>query len=324
MKNCLLIPIILLSVLSARKSLIKLATLAPEGTEWHGMLLEMGQEWSSVSKGSVKLRVYPGGIIGDERDMVRKMRIGQIHAAGITTEGLSEIVNDFSAYFVPLAYQSSEDIQAVTNALLPDLEKQLETKGFKLLHLGDLGWVYWFSSKPFKTPNQLKNMKIFTWAGDFKWERLWEKAGYNPVPLASIDILSGLQTGLINTFATMPLYALSQQSFGIANHMLDLKWGVLMAGIIIDKRAWDRIPKKYHKKLIEITKSIQAKQQKINRQAELQSIMAMKEYGLSVHTLEQQEIELWQDEVNKMSSDLRGEIIPGDIYDKVITLTKEQ
>ena len=323
MKHLLFIILIFSSFLDARKTIVKLATLAPEGTDWHGMLLEMGQEWSAVSKGSVRLKIYPGGVIGDERDMVRKMRIGQIHAAGITTEGLSEIVPDFSAYFVPLAYQTKEDIQAVTDAMLPSLEKQLEDNGFKLLHLGDIGWVYWFSSKPIRTPDELKKMKIFTWAGDFKWERLWEKAGYNPVPLASVDILSGLQTGLINTFATMPLYALSQQSFSIANHMLDLKWGVLMAGIIIDVKTWERIPKKYHKKLVGVTQSIQKKQNTLNKEAELQSIKMMKQYGLSIHTINNQEKDKWKDEVDKMSPDLRGDIIPSNIYDKVINLTNQ-
>ncbi len=323
MKHLLFIILIFSSFLDARKTIVKLATLAPEGTDWHGMLLEMGQEWSAVSKGSVRLKIYPGGVIGDERDMVRKMRIGQIHAAGITTEGLSEIVPDFSAYFVPLAYQTKEDIQAVTDAMLPSLEKQLEDNGFKLLHLGDIGWVYWFSSKPIRTPDELKKMKIFTWAGDFKWERLWEKAGYNPVPLASVDILSGLQTGLINTFATMPLYALSQQSFSIANHMLDLKWGVLMAGIIIDIKTWERIPKRYHKKLVGVTQSIQKKQNTLNKEAELQSIKMMKQYGLSIHTINNQEKDKWKDEVDKMSPDLRGDIIPSNIYDKVINLTNQ-
>ena len=82
-----------------------------------------GRNGKKATKKSVNLRVYPGGIIGDERDMVRKMRIGQIHAAAITTEGLTEIVPEFSAYYVPLAFQDSEDIMAVTESLLPDLEK---------------------------------------------------------------------------------------------------------------------------------------------------------------------------------------------------------
>ena len=311
-----------ISIGISRKTVVKLATLAPEGTEWHGMLLDMGQEWKKSSKKSVHLRVYPGGVIGDERDMVRKMRIGQIHAAAITTEGLSEIVPDFSAYYVPLAFQNSEDVMSVTESLLPSLEKKLEEQGFKLLHIGELGWAYWFTSKPIKTPNDLKSMKIFTWAGDFKWERLWEKAGYNPVPLASVDILSGLQTGLINSFSTIPLYALSQQSFGIAKHMLDLKWGVLMAGIVIDNRVWSRISKKYHDDLINITKSIQNKQKNLNANAEKESIQAMQEYGLQVHSIDENGLKIWKDEVKKMEPELRGNIIPAEIFDKVIELTQ--
>jgi len=321
--NRLLITLVLLfSIGLSRKTVVKLATLAPEGTEWHGMLIEMGQEWKKKSKKSVHLRVYPGGVIGDERDMVRKMRIGQIHAAAITTEGLSEIVPDFSAYYVPLAFQNSEDVMSVTEALLPSLEKQLDEQGFKLLHIGELGWAYWFTSKPIKTPDDLKSMKIFTWAGDFKWERLWEKAGYNPVPLASVDILSGLQTGLINSFSTIPLYALSQQSFGIAKHMLDLKWGVLMAGIVIDNRVWGKISKKYHDDLINVTKSIQSRQKKLNANAEKESIKAMQDYGLQVHSIDENGLRIWIDEVKKMEDELRGNIIPAEIYDKVIELTQ--
>ena len=321
MKKTFIIFALFISIGISRKTVVKLATLAPEGTKWHGMLLNMGQEWKKISKKSVSLRVYPGGVIGDERDMVRKMRIGQIHAAAITTEGLSEIVPEFSAYYVPLAFQNSKDVMAVTEALLPDLNVKLEKQGFKLLHIGELGWAYWFTTKPIKTPDDLKAMKIFTWAGDFKWERLWEKAGYNPVPLASVDILSGLQTGLINSFSTIPLYALSQQSFGIANHMLDLRWGVLMAGIVIDKRVWSRIAKKYHADLQDVTKIIQNNQKNLNVNAEKESIKAMQNYGLKVHSLDENDFELWRSEVRKMTPELRGNIIPTQIYDKVIELT---
>ena len=96
MRRYVLIYLVFLSIGISRKTIVKLATLAPEGTAWHGMLVEMGQEWKKASKKSVQLRIYPGGVIGDERDMGRKMRIGQIQAAGMTAEGLSEIVSDFS------------------------------------------------------------------------------------------------------------------------------------------------------------------------------------------------------------------------------------
>jgi len=324
MKKYLFIFLILSSFTFARKIVVKIATLAPEGTDWHGMLIEMGQEWKEITNGKVQLKIYPGGVIGDERDMVRKMRIGQIHGAGITAEGLSEITPEFGSYFVPLAYQSSEDVKAVTDELMPEFEKKLKQSGFKLLYLGEVGWVYWFSAKLIKEPNDLKKMKFFTWAGDFKWEQAWKKAGYNPVALSSTDIISSLKTGLINTLPTMPIYALSQQSFGIANQMLNLKWGVLMAGIVIDLDTWYRIPNKYHADLINSLNLIQNKYISLNKDSEDKAIAAMKKYGLTVNEINEDQKKMWFDEVKNIEPLLRGRIIPENIYDTVIELTKKQ
>ena len=323
MKRYLFTILVLTSLSYSRKIVVKMGTLAPEGTDWHGMLIEMGQKWKEATKGKVHLRVYPGGILGDERDMVRKMRIGQIHAAAMTTEGLSEIVSDFSCYFVPLVYQNSSDVKRVTDALLPDLEKKLEKSGFKLLYISELTYAYWFSTSPIKVPSDLKSKKFFTWAGDFRWEQIYKKAGYNPVPLASTDILSALQTGLISTIPQPPIYALAQQSFGIANHMLDLKWGVLMAGIVVDMKTWKKIPQNYHDELISIADGIQKKYYERNNNADEQALNAMKEYGLQVHSINDEEKKLWFNEVEKVSLYLRGDIIPETIYDAVIRLTKD-
>ncbi|MBL50731.1 MAG: hypothetical protein CMG57_02080 [Candidatus Marinimicrobia bacterium] len=324
MKRIIIIFLFLSSIAFSRKIIVKMATLAPEGTDWHGMLIEMGQEWKKVTKGKVELRIYPGGVIGDERDMVRKMRIGQIHAAGISTEGLTEIDSDFSAFYVPLAFQNEDDIKRVLEDMLPSLEKKIEEKGFKLLYIADLGWAYWFSNSMVKTPIDLKNKKIFTWAGDFKWAEIYKKAGFNPVPLASTDILSGLQTGLIDAISTMPLYALAQQSFGIANHMLDLKWGALMAGIIINQKTWNRIPKKYHNDLISAAQTIREKHLETNRTAEQQALEAMKQYGLTIHTPSDDEVFQWKSEVKRMEPHLRGNVISSEIYDRVVKLTEDQ
>ncbi len=323
MKKIVLILLLCSTALFARKIVVKMGTLAPEGTDWHGMLIEMGQQWKSATKGKVQLRIYPGGVLGDERDMVRKMRIGQIQAAGMTAEGLTEIVTDFSCYFVPLVYQDSDDVNKVTEALLPGLEKQLEENGFKLLYLSDLTYAYWFSTSPIKIPSDLKNKKFFTWAGDFKWEQVYKKAGYNPVPLASTDILSALQTGLISTIPQPPIYALAQQSFGIADHMLDLKWGVLMAGIVVDLKTWNRIPNKYHEDLLSIAKAIQAKYADSNSNADRKAMDAMKQYGLKIHTPSESEKALWFQEVERVSFYLRGKVIPETIFDTVIKLTQD-
>ena len=324
MKIYILTLLFISSLTYGRKVIVKMATLAPKGTEWHGMLVELGQEWKAITRGKVQLKIYPGGIIGDERDMVRKMRIGQIHAAAITAEGLSEITPEFGGYFVPLAYQSSEDVQKVTEVLKPSFDQGLMEKGFKMLNLSEVGWVYWFSTEVIEEPKDLKKMKFFTWAGDFKWEQAWKKAGFNPVALASTDIISSLQTGLINTLPTMPIYALAQQSFGIANQMLDLKWGVLMAGIVIDLETWNRIPKKYHNELMQSVNTIQEKYSDLNSDSESKAILAMKQYGLKINKISDYQKDMWFKEVEKIEPILRGSIIPETVYDTVIELTQKK
>ena len=124
------------------------------------MLLEIGQEWKNLTKGKVRMKIYAGGIVGDERDMVRKMRIGQIHAAAMTSEGLSEIVPQFAGFFIPLVFQTHEDIDKVKDALLPDLKDKMDEQGFKLFNLNDFGWVYWFSKNTIKVPSDLKKQSF--------------------------------------------------------------------------------------------------------------------------------------------------------------------
>ena len=322
MKRIILILFFSVSFLMARKIVIKMATLAPEGTEVYGVLLEIGQEWKNITKGKVQVKIYPGGIVGDERDMVRKMRIGQIHGAAMTSEGLSEIVPEFAGFFIPLIFQTYDDINKVKIGLLPKLKRKMNEGGFELINLNDFGWVHWFSKEKIKTPEDLKRQKFFTWAGDFRWEQIWVEAGYNPVPLASTDILSGLQTGLINTIPTMPIFALSQQSFGIANKMLDLKWGIVVAGIIVDSKIWNKIPKKYHNEMISVANEILLKNQNTNRASEKEAMEVMVENGLQIYKPTQKELNLWKEEVKKFESLLTKEVIPIDIYQEVIKLIK--
>ena len=322
MKKIVLIFLIVTTFLNARKVVVKVATLAPEGTAWHDILIDLGQKWKEATNGEVQVRIYPGGILGDERDMVRKIRIGQIQAAALSTEGLSEMAPEFSAFFLPLAYQNFEDVNNVLVDLLPDLTTEMENQGIKLLYVSDLSWAYWFSTEPVKVPSDLVDKKIFTWAGNFEYEKVYREAGYTVVPLAGTELLSGLQTGLINTFSTVPLYALARQTFGIATHMLDMKWGVLLAGVVIDNKTWNRIPNKYHAKLIQILDEIKEKQIIINRESEIQAIEAMKQYGLQVHTLSSKEKEQWMNEVERLGPIMRGNTMSEETFDRVMNILK--
>ena len=121
----------------------------------------------------------------------------------------------------------------------------------------------------------------------------------------------------------MPIYALSQQSFGIANRMLNLKWGVVMAGIIIDNKTWERIPKKFHRDMILVAEKILERNQNKNREAGEKAIKVMVENGLKVYEPSIEEIRIWEQEVNKFDSLLKKELIPKDTYKKGSRINKK-
>ena len=320
----ILLIFLFLTQLMGKKTVIKMATLAPEGTKWHGMLIEMGQKWAEATDGTVELRIYPGGVVGDERDMIRKIRIGQIHAAAVTTEGLSELNQDIYALIIPLLFDDWDDVDWIRERLEDDLISGIEKSGFKLLTWTDVGWVHWFTKDPLKFPEDLKDMKIFNWAGEFKTLQLWKRGGFNAVQLASIDILSGLQTGLINAIGTNPMIALASQWFGIANHMMDMRWGLLTGGIVIDNRIWNKIDPDYQDKMLEAIVEIEMEQRKSGRYMDEESIGVMKQYGLTVYELTEEDLQYWKEYVRKWYPDIRGSYVPADIFDKVIALKKEK
>ena len=306
--------------LYAKKIVIKMATLAPEGTEWHGLLVELGQEWKKATNGDVRLRIYPGGVVGDERDMVRKIRIGQIHGAAITTEGMTEVNQYFTAFNYPLLFQDYDDVDFVRSQLKDELYNESEKNGFKLLTMVDVGWVYWFSTDPVYTPSDLKRTKIWTWAGDYKAVQLYEENGFQPIPLTTLDILSGLQTGMINSLGLNTMYALAQQIFGIADNMLDMKWGNLTGAIVVDMRVWNKLKPEYQKLMLNISKNIGKRFQDKNRYGSDDAVNVMKKYGLKVNKPSSEQLTEWYDLIEKMDESFRGSFITTDAYDRLMEI----
>ncbi len=178
------------------QTVIKLGTLAPEGSPWHEALQSMGERWRKISGGQVKVVIYPGGVLGDEPDMVNKMRIGQIQAAGLSGAGLSGIEPGVMALQIPMMFDSYAELDYVRERVAPHLEKMMEARGYLVLNWGDVGWVHFFTTRPATRLGEMRNMKLFTWAGDNDTLELWKANGFRAVPLAATDILTGLQTGL--------------------------------------------------------------------------------------------------------------------------------
>ncbi len=303
---------------------IRLGTLAPSGSSFHTALVEMGQKWRDMSGGNVKLTIYPDGTQGGEADMVRMMRAGILTAGMFTVVGLSEIDRSVGGLsFLPLTFSSWEEYDYVVEKLSPRLEKLLLDKGFVVLFWGDAGWVRFFSKAPAVRPDDFKQFKIFTWAGNAHQVDLMKALGYHPVPRETADILPGLRTDLINAIPLPPNQAMLGQCYTVAKHMLALKWTVLSGAAIIRKDTWDKVPPDLQKQFRNAASAAGTKIRASDRKEDEESIAAMQKKGLIVNQLTPQAEAEWQRLTKVIYPEIRGKVVPADIFDEVQRLVAE-
>lgn len=307
---------------SAAALTIKFGTLAPEGSPWYEIVRDMAEEWREASGGRVVVRIYPGGVAGDEADMVRKMRVGQLHAALLSGEGLSQVAPDVHALQMPMMYRSYDELDYVRDRIAPEIETIMEARGFKLLNWGDAGWAHLFARRPVVSPADLKPMRFFVSARDTALIEAWKGEGYRPVPLAATDIHTALQSGLIEALITPPIAALSFQWFGLAKHMSDLKLAPLVGGVVISARTWRAIPDDVKPRLLKVARETSARLKAI-RNLDDDAIEAMKKHGLVVHHVPPEVSADWERSIRATYPNLIGPLVPADMVAEIERLIGE-
>lgn len=311
-----------LASIPASAQTIKLGTLAPEGSPWYNIIRDMVETWKAATGGTIQFRIYPGGVAGDEPDMVRKIRVGQLHAAALTGTGLSSIAPEVQALMMPMMLASYEELDYVRERIGPKIEAILDAKGFKVLNWGDAGWVHFFAQQPVVRPEDLKPLKLFVWAGDTAYVEAWKDAGYRPVPLAATEIHTGLQSGLINAFATTPIAALSFQWFGLAKHMADLKWAPLVGATVISKRMWEELPDPVKPLLLKAARDAAARLRETRKFGD-EAVEVMKKHGLVVHHVPPEVIAHWERSARAAYPKLVGRVVPAAMVAEVERLRNE-
>ncbi|MBI3418244.1 MAG: TRAP transporter substrate-binding protein DctP [Verrucomicrobia bacterium] len=307
-----------------KKLTIKLATLAPTGTSYHKSLLAMREKWKQATDSAVDLNVYADGKLGGESDMVNLMGINSVQAALLTAVGMAEIEPAVTGLqSMPMMFHNLAEVDYVGEKMQPMLEKRLLAKGFVVLFWVDSGWVRFFSKRPLQTPDDLRKMKLFSWAGNTAQVEIYKEGRFNPVAIETADILPSLQTGLIDAVPMPPFFALAGQMDSRAPHMLELNWAPLVGAAVVTKKAWEKIPESARAALLkssaEAGKEIKAR----GRAESDESVAAMQKRGLTVHKVAP-EVELeWRKAAETLNPLIRGKIVPPEIFDEVQRLLKE-
>ncbi len=303
---------------------INLGTLAPRGSAYHKSLQKLAEDWGKTPDGGVKLVVYPDGAQGSEADMVRLMRSGTLHAGLITGVGLAEIEPGVSGLQnLPMMFHDYAEYDYVSQRVQPMLQKRMEAAGFVVLFWGDTGWVHYFTRSPMRVPEDLKKLKSFVWGGGTGQIDIMKKAGYNPVALEPTDIIPGLQTGMIDSVTVPPIYALSTQIDTRAQNMLQVNWAILVGACVVTREAWDRIPESARAAVIEAANKAGNEMRTVGRNEAAEAIAAMQKRGLKVIVPDAALEAQWRTAAESTYHDIKGTVVPADIFEEVEKLIKE-
>ena len=295
---------------------IKLATLAPEGTVWYRAVRRLADRWSEISGGEIRMKIYPGGIVGNETAIVRKMRIGQLQAGAITSIGLGEIDPSPMVTQTPMLIRTYDELDYIMGQMGPEFEERLLEKGFVVLTWSDAGWIRFFTKGPMLVPEDARQFKMFAFEGDPAAIRAYRAVGMRPVVLSATDVLPGLQTGLLSGVPASPLAALSQQWFALAPHMLDLSWAPLVAATVIRRDTWESIPEEYRKPFLLAARRIGLEVRREIRRQDRKAIEVMQRYGLRVHPLSDGALASWQHAAARAWPIVREELVGEAIFNE--------
>jgi TRAP-type C4-dicarboxylate transport system substrate-binding protein len=277
---------------------IKLGSVVPKGSPWELALRRMAAEWSRISDGSVTLQIYPAGAAGDEADMIRKMRIGQLQAALVTVSGVQKIWNGVKVLSYPLFIKDDAEFRHVMEGLWPMIDRELQARGFKVVFWSPGGWMYFFTRLPVTRPDDLRRQRVWVW-GDPDEIVAWQSMGFQVVPLSILDVMTSLTGGMIDGMVTSPLVAASNQWFGVATNMAGLKLSPLWGALVIPMRTWEAVPARLRPQLLEAAGRAAADLGPEIAKADESAVAVMRKYGLRVTEIPPAARAEWEDVVSR-------------------------
>jgi TRAP-type C4-dicarboxylate transport system substrate-binding protein len=223
-------------------AVFKIATVSPDGTSWMKSMRAAAAEIAAQTDGRVKFKFYPGGVMGNDKAVMRKIRIGQLQGAAVPGGAMAGVAPDSLIYTQPLKFRNFAEIDYVRERMDSKIVADIENGGFVNFGLAEGGFAYVMAKRPIASVGELKKGKVWIPSGDKAALDAVQSFGVSPVPLSLADVLAGLQTGLIDTAATSPIGAIALQWHTQISHMTDLPIMYFYALLAIDKKVFMRLP----------------------------------------------------------------------------------
>jgi TRAP-type transport system periplasmic protein len=274
------IALVLTFALTAQAVELKLATLSPEGSSWMKKMREGAQRVAQATDNRVKFKFYPGGVMGNDQAVLRKIRIGQLHGGAFSGGTLSGYYPDAQIYAMPLKFQSLEEVYFVRRHMDPLIQEGLEKKGFVTFGLADGGFSYIMSNQPVEKVDTLRKLKVWIPAHDKMIMEAMKGFGINPISLPIADVRTGLQTGLIDTVAISPVGAIVLQWHTQVKYLTELPVVYIYGILAIDRRAFGRIAPADQTVVRDIMGQAWTEMDTMNRADNVKALQAIRKQGI--------------------------------------------
>lgn len=262
--------------------IIKLATLAPEGSPWIQVLKAAADEAQQKTGNAVQFKIYPGGVMGDERDMVRKMHIGQLQAAMLSSASLASMFPEIDVLQIPFLFDSYPETDFVIGKMEDGFKSGLEKNGYVALGWSEAGFVYLMSTVPVETLELLRKAKVWIWNDSPMSKAIFEEAGVIGVPLSISDVLVGLQTGLVEVVYVPPSVAVALQWFTRIKYITDAPLNYMLGGLVAKKEAFDKIDPQHQSVVKEVFQRHMTRLKEIIRAENQEALTVMQKQGIKL------------------------------------------
>ena len=261
---------------------LKFATLAPAGTTWVRMLQEWADEVRRESRGRLVFKIYPGAVQGDEPEVLKKIRFGQLQGGAFTGYGIGQIYSPTRVLELPFLFNSIEEIDHVRQRFMPEIEQGYRDNGYELLGWMEVGFVYFFSKTPIRTLDDLKARRIWNWQGDPLGKAFFDASGLSPVPLSIIDVYTSLSTGLIDTVYAPPLGAIAMQWFTKTQYITNVPMANGIGSLVVSRRFFQNLPQDLQKILKRTGAATGEKLVLATRKDNIDSLAILQQRGMQI------------------------------------------
>ncbi|GAB4034313.1 MAG: hypothetical protein Fur0012_14490 [Elusimicrobiota bacterium] len=296
---------------------VKFATLAPEGTSWTKTLRKFADEVKEKTSGRVVFKIYSGGISGDEKDVVRKIRIGQLNAAGFTGFGIGEIAPEIRVLDTPFLFSGPEEIDRIYMKFSGEFNDIFLKKGFVLLGWSEVGEVYVFSKNPIGKISDFAKSKMWLWEGDPIAEETFRQLKANLIPLSITDVMTSLQTGMIDAVYGTPNTIIPLQWYSKMKYALDLPVTNASGAVLINKKTFDMFSKEDAAAVMDLAKKYFKSLNETSRKENLKALETLRSKGITFIKPSPEEISEFKKAGEIARKKLAGKVYSQDLLGKI-------